>query len=48
MFLRVLSAQGVVAEKKVAFRLELDLLDPVHCPRIIAAFDGPYCASVVD
>lgn len=32
--------------KNEALLLELDLLDTVHCPKIIAVFDGPYWAKV--
>lgn len=46
LFLTVLSAQGVVAAKNEAFWLELDLLDTVRCPKIIAVLDGPYWARV--
>jgi hypothetical protein len=26
--------------------IEFDLLETVHCPRIMAVFDGSYCAKV--
>lgn len=46
LFLVIFIGQGVVAVKKDALLVELDLLDTVHCPRIIAVLDGPYCAKV--
>jgi hypothetical protein len=46
LFLAVFSGQGVVAVKNGALFMEFDLLETVHCPRIMAVFDGPYCAKV--
>ena len=46
LFLTVLSAQGTDALKNDALFPELLLLDTLHCPKIIAVFDGPYCLSV--
>ena len=42
----VLSGHGVVAEKKLALLEELDLLETVHCPSMMAVFAGPYWARV--
>ena len=42
LFLFLLSAQGVVALKNDALFPELHLLDTLHCPIIIAVFEGPY------
>lgn len=42
----IFSGQSVVEVKKDALLVELDLLATVHCPRIIAVLDGPYCAKV--
>ena len=41
----VLSGHGVVAEKKLALLEELDLLETVHCPSMMAVFAGLYWAS---
>ncbi len=46
LFCPGLSAQGVVALKNEAVFPEFAFLETVHCPRIIAVFAGPYCASV--